>query len=199
MAIQLTRRTILATTAAAAGGLVGATPHAYARSGDADTLIYAMSAFPPNLKPFENSGTAAVTAKSQFLRGLLGYDAGGNIANEIAESWQRDGYHAFVFHIRSNAVFQNGEPVTSDDVHYTYGQIVDAHSTAYLRGSFQIVQAVEKPNPKTCRIVLREPSATFPFLVASPYAPIICAKAAMANPSQVVGAGPYELPMSNAA
>ncbi len=191
LGVKLTRRAALAGAAVVGAGLVSRT--AQARSGPSDTLIYAMSAYPPNLKPFENTGTAAVTVKSQFLRGLLGYDIKGEISNEIAESWARDGDHAFVFKIRDEAVFQNGEPVTSADVKYTYAAIADAKSTAYLRGGFQVVESVETPTPKTCRVVLREPSASFPYLVASPYAPIICAKAAMADPNDIVGAGPYSI------
>ncbi len=190
-AVRLTRRAALA-GASAAGARLALRP-ARARSGPSDTLTYAMSAFPPNLKPFENTGTAAVTVKSQFLRGLLGYDIKGEVSKEIAESWTRDGDHAFVFKIRDAAVFQNGDPVTSADVKYTYGAIADAKSTAYLRAAFQLVEAVETPTPKTCRVVLREPSASFPYVVASPYAPIICSKAAMADPTNIVGAGPYSI------
>ncbi len=186
----LTRRRALG---GAAGLAMGAPRVARARSLPADTLVYAMSAYPPNLKPFENTGTAAVTVKSQFLRGLLGYDTDGNVGNEIAESWSRDGDRAFVFKIRENAVFQNGAPVTSADVKYTYAAIADAKSTAYLRSGFQAIETIETPDAKTCRIVLRAPSASFQYLVASPYAPIICAKAAMADPNDIVGAGPYSI------
>ena len=35
-----------------------------------DTIVFALSSYPPSLRPWANTGTAAVTVKLQTMRGL---------------------------------------------------------------------------------------------------------------------------------
>src|SRR6185437_6453312 len=52
------------------------------------------------------------------------------------------------------------------------------------------VEKVEAPSPKTVTITLRQPTASFAAMLASPHSPIISAKAGAAEP---VGTGPFIL------
>src|SRR6516165_6997141 len=81
----------------------------------AGNLVFGLSSYPPTFAPWANGGTAAATAKLMFHRGLLGYAADGKLRGELAESWERAEDGAWVFHLR-DAVFHNGQPVTSADV-----------------------------------------------------------------------------------
>ena len=154
---------------------------------DEGTLRFGLSSYPPNLLPWASVGTAALTVKALLFRGLLSFDASGQVAAELAERWERDGDHAWVFHLR-DATFQNGAPVTSADVQWTLGQIAAEKSGAYLRGQLADVQSVETPDPRTVRFVTKAPMATLPLILATPFAPVIC-RDAQGN----VGAGPYRL------
>jgi ABC-type transport system substrate-binding protein len=126
-----------------------------------------------------------------IFRGLLSYDKDGKLRGELAEKWERDGDTGWVFHLR-DAVFQNGAPVTSDDVKWTIAQIADEKSTAYLKSEFQTVQQVETPDPRTVRIITKQPTATLPLWFASFHVPII-AKGSTEGGGTPVGAGPYVL------
>ena len=58
------------------------------------TLRFALSRFPPNSAPWDNTGTAALGVTYQIYRGLLSYDAKGSLRGELAASRKSDGVHA---------------------------------------------------------------------------------------------------------
>ena len=105
--MQISRRTILA--AGATLPLLGRPARAARTPG---TLTFGLSTFPPNLLPWNNTGTAQVTVKYCIMRGLTSYDAKGLLRPELAESWTRDGDTAWVFKLR-DATFNNGAKVTA--------------------------------------------------------------------------------------
>ncbi len=188
------RRGVLTGAAATAGGLLlSQLAPRPAAAKQPDTVVLALSAYPPSWRPFEHAGTASITVKLQLFRGLLGYDPNGRIRPEIAESYRLEGDRSYVFKIRDNAKFQNGAPVTAADVQYSLAQITLPSSTAYLRDQFKNVASVEVVDPKTVRITLHEPTPAFPGDLAGPYAVIIHADSAKQNPNAPVGAGPFKL------
>ncbi len=142
-------------------------PHLARAAGD--TLTFGLSSYPPSLQPWTNVGTAALAVKTQLFRGLLSFAPDGNLQGEIAEKWAQDGETGWRFTLR-DAVFHNGAPVTSDDVKWSLEQITGPKSTAYLRGQLGGIQSVETPDPKTVRIVMKEPTVTLPLLMALPFA-----------------------------
>lgn len=183
MTLTVSRRQILA-GAAALPFLKTADARAARTPG---VLTFALSSYPPSIQPWANTGTAAGTIKLAIFRGLLSYDAKGALRGELAESWSNEGTSAWVFKLR-DAVFQNGEKVTSTDVKWTIEQVADAKSTAYLRAEMQGVEKVETPDAKTVRFVMKQPNATLPYWMASYHLPIISQKTGTQQPS---GAGPF--------
>jgi ABC-type transport system substrate-binding protein len=154
----------------------------------ADTLRFGLSSYPPNLLPWANVGTAALTVKLQIHRGLLSFGTDGKVQGELAESWERDGDTAWRFHLR-DAKFHNGAAVTAADVQWSLMQIVDAKSSAYLRGQLTGMQ-VETPDAHTVRIVMPTPVVTLPLMLATPFAFVI-AKDSLGAEGGPVGCGPY--------
>jgi peptide/nickel transport system substrate-binding protein len=188
----MNRRGLLAAAAGTGLALAGRP----ARAQGARPLTYALSAYPPNLRPFEHSGAAARTAKVLIHRGLLIFGADGRIHPEVAESWELTNPTTYTFRIRDNAVFHTGEPVTAEDVKYSLAQIVAPGSTAYFKQDFQVVDRVEATSPKTVVITLKQPTASFAAMMASAHAPVVSAAAGMANPNEPVGCGPFVLSAS---
>ena len=179
---SLRRRHVLA--AAAALPLAGRSARA-----EPGVLRFGLSSYPPNLQPWTSTGTASLTVKALLYRGLLSFDANGQVAGELAERWERDGDHGWVFHLR-NATFQNGQKVTSADVKWTLEGIAAEKSGAYLRGQMAEIVGIETPDPLTVRLVTRSPFVTLPLMLATPFAPIIQRDSPNGAP---VGAGPYRL------
>ena len=182
------RRMLQAGGAAAIASTALAAP---TRAQARDRLIFALSSYPPSLRPWANTGTAAGTVKAQSLRGLLSYDAKGNLRGELAESWRADGPTTWTVRLREGARFHDGEALTPDAVRRSFELIQDEKSTAFLRNSFSaLIDRIEAPDARTVRFQLKQPSATFAFLLASWHAPMISPKS---NEANAVGAGPYRI------
>lgn len=197
MVYSITRRNALLL----GGGALGAglfTPGLSLRSTRAatpGTVTYALSAYPPNLRPFEYSGAASRTAKLMMFRGLLSFSGSATIQSELAESWEQPDPRTYIFKLRAKATFQNGAPVTAEDVKASFDFIRAEKSTAYLRQAFQSVETIEVIDPKTVRIVLKQPTPAFLNLLAGQNAPIVHA-GQMENPDAMIGAGPFTLESS---
>jgi peptide/nickel transport system substrate-binding protein len=186
---SISRRGFVAGTGAAL--LAGAAPARPARAQAKGRLVFALSSYPPSIRPWQNTGTAAATVKLMLYRGLLSYDPRGEIRGELAESWRRENDRTWSFALRGGAKFQDGEPVTAEAVRFTFDQILGDKSTAFMKGGFAaLIDKIEAVNARTVRFVLKEPSATFAFLLASFHCPLISPRSTEANP---VGAGPYRL------
>ncbi|MBW9081148.1 peptide ABC transporter [Rhizobium pusense] len=130
-----------------------------------------------------------------MFRGLLSFGETGAIQSELAESWDVSDPRTYVFKLRPNATFQNGAPVTADDVKASFDFIRAEKSTAYLRQAFQSVENIEALDPKTVRIVLKQPTPAFLNVLAGQNAPVVYAKQ-MDNPDAMIGAGPFTLESS---
>jgi ABC-type transport system substrate-binding protein len=185
MSLLLSRRLLLA------GVALPFAPRLARAARQPGMLTFGLSSYPPSLLPWASTGTAALTVKIQVHRGLLSFGPDAQVRGELAESWSRDGDHAWLFKLRP-AMFHNGTPVTSADVQWSIGQIAGEKSTAYLRGQFRDIQAVETPDPATVRIVTKTPLATLPLLLASPFA-FVLAKGSTDGGSQPIGCGPYTI------
>ncbi|MCR8725635.1 ABC transporter substrate-binding protein [Frigidibacter sp. ROC022] len=181
------RRTVLVGLGA------GLTAMALPRNASAQsmkTLRYGLSTFPPSLAPWETNGNAANTVKLMIFRGLMGYDQDAKLVPELAESVEQPDAQTLIFKLRANAKFHNGEPVTAEDVIYSFSAIMAPESTAYLKASFQNVDTMEALDDKTLKITLKEPSAVFTQILANYCAGIVWAGSAEDDP---IGAGPYTI------
>lgn len=187
--LALRRRQVLA---GAAGLALAPNWRTAARAKTPGVLVFGLSAYPPSVKPFEYVGAASASVRMQLYRGLLSFDAEGNVKPEVAEEWRRDGDRAYVFKLRADAKFHNGDPVTAADVKASFEQIVAERSTAFLRTEFTVIERIDEIDARTVKLTLKRPSATFPFLLATVNASIVSAKTP-ANAQVGIGCGPYTL------
>lgn len=163
----------------------------WASAAGKELLTFGFSPYPPNLRPFEHAGSAAIAVKLLTHMPLLSYNVRGELIPGLAESYELDGPRAYRFKLRENAVFHNGEPVRAKDVAYTFEAIAAPKSTAFMRSAFEIVDKIETLDPLNVRFVLKEPSATLPHFLASYNAPVLSDKSPDVN--RGIGAGPYQI------
>lgn len=84
----------------------------------------------------------------------------------LATSWETsDDGLTWTFDIRTGVTFSDGEPLTAEDIAYTYNRILDGGPDAstwssYLRG----VESVTAPDDETVVLELPEPNAVLPLL-----------------------------------
>jgi peptide/nickel transport system substrate-binding protein len=92
---------------------------------------------------------------------LVDRDVDMNIVPRLAESWEfSDSGRVLTFHLREGVRFHDGQPLTSADVKYTYGQVIDRKNHALARLSdFLPVERLDTPDDRTVRVVYRFPYA----------------------------------------
>ncbi len=185
MALSVSRRTLLAGTAASAVLPFVHLPEA--RAAKPGYLTFGLSSFPPTIAPWANTGTAAGTVKLMIYRGLTSYGPDGALRPELAESWRQVGATGWEFKLR-DATFHNGQKFTSADVKWTLEQVAADSSTAHFRNQFRDAEAIETPDDRTVRIIMKSPVSMLPEWMASYHMPIISRSSARGT---FVGAGPF--------
>lgn len=154
-------------------------------------LRIGLSAFPPNLEPWNNSGVAAGAVKLMIFRGLLTYAPDGAFRGELAESWSQPDPTTWVFKLR-DVQFQNGDPVTADEIKWNLEQIIAENSSAYYKSEFKnALSGIEAQDARTLVLKTTQPTATLLSWFASFNTPIVSRRSV--EEGATVGAGPYRV------
>ncbi|GAB7056298.1 MULTISPECIES: ABC transporter substrate-binding protein [unclassified Paenibacillus] len=107
---------------------------------------------------------AAGTAEVLFnvFEGLLKPNEKGELYPAIAESYQvsQDGL-TYSFKLRNGVKFHNGNPVTSEDVKFSYERLAGTATGKPLSSAFSSVQSIEAPDASTIVIKLKENNSSF--------------------------------------
>lgn len=185
-----TRRKVLMGTATLAGtALLSRT--GWTQGAAKTHLNYGVDRYPPNIRPFDYTGTAHASMKEIIHRGLLSYDTNGALQPELAESWDFDGNLVYSFKLKPGLVFHDGSPILADDVKFSLNEITREGSTAQMKNALSVIDTIEVIDQENLRITLKEPTATFLNLLAHFSTPIVSEKGFAANPEIPPGAGPF--------
>lgn len=133
-----------------------------------------LSTEPIDLNPYIQSGGSTERAKTLGYNSLLMYDMQGNLLPALAESWEMPDERTYIFHIRKDVNFHNGQPVTAEDVRFSIETIMDPHTAAFLYNDFTaFIEEVTVINEKTIKIVLKSRNADFLGLLGMLHASIV--------------------------
>ena len=111
-------------------------------SGAANQLNITWNAAPPNLNPLNAVSQAQWTLFASMYSTLCMSDPQNQaFAPDLAESWDiaPDG-SSYTFHIRNNARWHDGTPVTAADVEYTYTMALHPDTASNLAGQFGAIK-----------------------------------------------------------
>lgn len=127
---------------------------------DGDLLNVRMPEEPANLNPITSSDAYAYPLLIQVFDTLLDRDpATIESIPYLAESWEVSEDHLqYTFHIRRDAVFSDGAPVTAEDVKFSYDKMMDpAVDAPHLRGYYVDVTSCEQLDDYTVRFTCSKP------------------------------------------
>lgn len=130
------------------------------------TLIYAFNQEPDSLDPAVTGAAVSDIVLGTIGCSLVTYDDEGTVVPYIAESWEvsEDGL-TYTFHLRDDAKFSNGKPVTAQDFAFEYLRALDpdtaSQSTGPQLGNVTSITAIDD---YTLEIVLGAPN--YPFLLS---------------------------------
>ncbi len=166
---------------------------ALARAADALTL--GMTLEPPGLDPTAGAASAiAEVALYNIFETLTRIRPDGSVAPLLAQSWDSSpDLKQWTFHLRDDARFSNGEPLTAQTVQWAFRRAGSEGSTNKERHTFAAMQDVQAPDTRTVRITLARPDAQLPFRLGQATAVIVEQGRAATNATRPVGCGPYVL------
>jgi peptide/nickel transport system substrate-binding protein len=114
-----------------------------------------------NLNPFKGITAAAYESWALMYDTLTGY-AAEDFAPEprLAESWeQSDDGLTWTYKIREGVTFHDGEPLTADDVAYTFNRVMDGKLEKTNYGSYVAqIKTVKAPDDTTVVMTLKKPT-----------------------------------------
>ena len=165
-----------------------------------DTLIVGMNvnAF-VTLDPAMHRDRDTETVIRNMFDGLVTRTHGADVVPELAESWEEVNPTTFVFTLRPNVKFHNGDPLTADDVVFTFERVLTAGGvggqSSPRKGLLGPLQKVEKMSDLKVKFELANPFP--PFLQALVHFQIVPRKyikevGDKAFAEKPIGTGPFK-------
>lgn len=171
---------------------------------------------PESLDPQKTTSADPIAIDQDLFVGLAVLDKDEKPVPGAAQGWDVSAdRRIWTFHLRPDAKWSNGDPVTSADFLYSFRRLVDPATGAsnsvalsQIVGYHAIISGQEKdlsklgveaPDPLTLRITLSEPRVAFPFLISDwSLLPLHRASIekwgrAWTQPGHLVSNGPYSL------
>ncbi|QTF08325.1 oligopeptide ABC transporter substrate-binding protein OppA [Brenneria izadpanahii] len=78
-----------------------------------------------SLDPHKIEGVPESNVSHDILEGLVISDPNGKVIPGVAESWDNKDFKVWTFHLRKNARWSNGDPVTAQDFVYSWQRLAD--------------------------------------------------------------------------
>ncbi|MFU9136167.1 peptide ABC transporter substrate-binding protein [Erwinia tasmaniensis] len=171
---------------------------------------------PASLDPAKAVGLPEIQVIRDLFEGLTNQDATGKIVPGVAEQWHTTDNKSWIFTLRNDARWSDGDPVTAEDFVYSWRRLVDpavASDSAWFAGLAGIENAgaiakgqlspdklgVTALDSHRLKVTLDRPVPWFPSLAASvslfpvPQKVIEKAGANWTRPENLVGNGAYRL------
>lgn len=175
------------TGASETGGSEGGGPVA------SQTLRVGMDGDAGTLDPRLAQDTTAYRIDNLLYDGLVQLDAKFQPQPDLATSWENPDPKTWIFHLRDDAKFWDGTPVTADDVAYTFKTILDPNFKAPYRSLYTPVQEVTAVDPHTVKFTLSQPyAALLAYLDMGVVPKHVAEQAGNDLSSHPMGSGPYK-------
>jgi len=169
--------------------------------GNIDTITVALPGSLSSLYVGAESGILNYYIASITQEGLVSIDADGTLQPGLAESWEQPDDVTYVYELRDDAMFQDGTPVTADDVVFSLEQARDETSSPGLSYYLGGVDTVEKTGDSEVTITLTAPDSAFAANMSSGGAAFITSQKFWeenngevgTSSALLLGSGPYKV------
>jgi len=161
-------------------------------STEAGTVNFLIEASPTNLDPRIGADAYSQHIDGLIFSSLVAHDAEMKIIPDLALSWDTADPLTYIFHLRPGVKFQDGRPLTSADVKFTFDSILSGAVKSPKRGSFKMVDSVEAPDDATIVFHLHEPYASFLWSLTRPVVGIVPRGSGPEMAQHPIGSGPFQ-------
>ena len=150
------------------------------KEGTTVTLNFTQEA--ESIDPQLTTDTVGTKTNALISEGLTRQDEKGAPVAGIAEKWEtsEDGL-VWTFHLRENAKWENGEPITANDFKFAWLRALDPNVAARYAYMFYMIKGAEEYNTgkgskeevgikvvddRTLEVTLKSPTAYFPAIIS---------------------------------
>jgi peptide/nickel transport system substrate-binding protein len=116
------------------------------------TLTIGMLSEPSSLNPLRLSFTASTDIHEKLFLNLHRFDKDMNIVAGLARSWKfSEDFKEVTYYLRKDVKWSDGQPVTAEDVKFTFDMMRDPQLKYARVGGLQFVEKVEVVNPQAVK------------------------------------------------
>lgn len=157
-----------------------------------DTLTWVITGDITGLDPTQSYDDITNMITNQLYQGILTYDTSvdSNLIPDIAESWEIVDELTYVYNIRQDLVFSDGNPVTVEDIIWNLDRHMDPANASLVGWMFDCVESIEQTGDWQFTVKLAYPDATFQYVLGTS-AGYIMEKAAWEADGSVITSGAY--------
>lgn len=124
------------------------------------TLVVAVTNDPGQFNPGVTTSFDIHAVADSIYNGLVGSDANANPVPDLAESWEiSEDAATYTFHLAEGVTWHDGEPFTSDDVKFTFENILLKYHSRTKAGLESILAGIDTPDPNTVIFRFNKPYA----------------------------------------
>jgi peptide/nickel transport system substrate-binding protein len=153
-----------------------------------------------NANPMYATGSVDSAVSRLVFSSLFTYNDQNQLVGDLATGYTTNSLGTiYTVHLKPNLVWQDGQPLTSADVLYTYQEIQDPDAQSPFLSSWQNI-SIAAPNPLTVTFTLPNPLSSFPYSLTNGIVPqhilgslaAVDMRSALFNTENPIGAGPFE-------
>jgi len=162
------------------------------RGEDPGTVTMIIESSPNNLDLRQGTDAQSARLGSLIFDALVKKDDHYNLKPWLATSWEQPDALTWVFHLRDGVRFQDGRPLTADDVAYTINSLIDGTLVTGKSGNFASVLKAEARDRLTVVVHLKRPDEGLLFNVSDGLFGVVPKGAGRDFGLHPVGTGPFE-------
>lgn len=153
-----------------------------------------------NANPLYAAGAVDSSVSRLVFSGLLRYDQKNRLAGDLAEGWKSDASgRIYSVTLRENIKWHDGQPLTSEDVVFTFQTIQNPDAKSPLFSSWSGIK-IDAVNVREVRFTLPNGLASFPYSLTTGIVPkhklknipLAELRSIRFNTADPIGAGPYK-------
>ena len=161
------------------------------RGPDSGTVVMIIESSPNNLDLRVGTDAQSERVGGVIFDALVRKDEHFNLQPWLATHWEQPDAVTWVFHLRDGVQFQDGRPLTADDVAYTIASMIDGSLITAKGGSFASVESAEARDRLTIVVHMRRPDAGLLFNLSDGLFGVVPKGAGKDFGMHPVGTGPF--------
>ena len=125
------------------------------------------------LDPARSYDISTMQVLGQVTENILAQQMDGSMKPHLAKSWEAVDELTYVYTMRDDVKFSNGDPMTMEDVLFSLKRHMDPEVASYLGWMVENVESIEQTGDWEFTVKLYEPDATFQYVFGTSVGSVI--------------------------